>query len=191
MAYNFPVSPGCGGLVTHMFPVLSIPKRPSVCCPPVVINLNLLCGTVADLPYTLQLPPHHPASPTGSVAFADHQAELRRVKPSTCSQTEQNYRPLPARLPSQPHPRMHRGSLLLPSPSGCWHPVGRAARARLLSLNVVGTRGGRSHVDFVKLKPHHVTPQRNVPAALQAGGPIRLEEGKTGVTGCPNSLNIC
>lgn len=44
---------------------------------------------------------------------------------------------------------------------------------------------------FVNLKQYHITPQQNVPAVLQAGGPIRLEEGKTVVTGCPNSLNIC
>lgn len=39
---------------------------------------------------------------------------------------------------------------------------------------------------FVKLNRHHVTPQQNVPAVLQAGQPIRLEEGKTVVTECPN-----
>ncbi len=87
-------------------------------CPHVVINLNLLCGTLAVLAKTLQLPSQPPTPPTGCKFFADHRVEMGRLKPSTCSLTGYNYRPLPARLPSQPHPRMHRGSLPLPSPSG-------------------------------------------------------------------------
>lgn len=43
----------------------------------------------------------------------------------------------------------------------------------------------------VKVKQHHVRPRQKVPSVLQARGIIRLEEGKTVVTGCPNSLNIC
>lgn len=37
---------------------------------------------------------------------------------------------------SQPHPRMHMGSLPLPSPSGRWHPVGH----ELWCLHVVQSR---------------------------------------------------
>lgn len=139
----------------------------------------------------LQLPPWPPTPQQDATAFADHQVEMGRFKPSTCSHAGYNYRPLPACLPSQPHPHMHRGSLPLPLPSGCWHPVGRAA---WLAVSTCGAFAGRSHVDFVKGKQHHVTPEhqkKKVPAVLQAGEPIRLEEGKTVVTGCLNSLNIC
>ena len=98
-------------------------------CVPVVINLNLLCGTMAVFLKTLQLPPQPQTSPTGCTALADHQAEMGRFEPSTCSHAGYNYRPLPACLSSQPHPRMHRGSLPLASPSGCWHPLGHAVWA--------------------------------------------------------------
>lgn len=105
----------------------SIPKRSYIMyCAPVVINMNLLCSTRAVLAKTLQLPPQPRTPPTGCTAFADHLVEMGRLTPSTCSHTGYNYRPLAARLPSHPHPRMHRGSLPLPSPSGCWHQVDHA-----------------------------------------------------------------
>lgn len=42
---------------------------------------------------------------------------------------------------------------------------------------------------FVNLK-QYIKPQQNIPALLQAGEPIRLEKGKTVVTGWPRSLKI-
>lgn len=48
-------------------------------CPPVVLNLNFLCGTMAVLAKTLQLPTQPPAPPTGCMAFADHQVEMGRL----------------------------------------------------------------------------------------------------------------
>lgn len=94
-----------------------------MCCPPVVTSFNFA--------KTLNLPCHSQESPTRGVAFmfADHQVEMDRVKPSECSRAAYNYIPLPACLPIQPHPCMLMGSLLLPSPSDCWHSVGNAARA--------------------------------------------------------------
>lgn len=101
-------------------------------CPHVVTNVTCTAQWQSGLKPFNYLPPV-PSTPMGCVAFADRQVERDRLKPSTCSHTAYNYRPLPACLPCQPHPCVHMGSLPLTSPSGCWHSTGHAAQATVAS----------------------------------------------------------
>lgn len=140
------------------------------------------CGnkhsTMAVLSKTLQLPPKPPMHPPKCMDFTDCKVEMG---PSPCSHIGHNYRPLPVCLPSQSHPRIHRGSLPPSLPPGCWHPVGHGTMS---CGSCMWFKWGRRLVYFVKLKQHHVTPQQNVPGVLQTEGLIRLENGEAAVTEC-------